>query len=216
MKQSEKIAILAKSLVKAQNSIESALTKNAQNESFGVSYADLGSVIKAVKNSLLAEGIVVIQSPTASELAGYVSLTTRLVHESGEWMEDTATSPMSFLDPQGFGSAISYLRRYSLAAMMGLYQTDDDAVSSTPVVRTMANTPKSNQSGNGGAPTVAEKKRLESLLQTVKNASEERLVASWPTIKASLSGDALAIVEQAVAERMQVLTAMAEIAQPLS
>ena len=55
-------------------------------------------------------------------------LTTRLFHDSGEWVEDTATIPLPKNDPQGYGSAATYGRRYALAAITGLYQDDDDGV----------------------------------------------------------------------------------------
>jgi len=48
------------------------------------------------------------------------------LHTSGEWIEDTATCPLPKQDPQGFGSALTYLRRYSLSAICGLYADDDD------------------------------------------------------------------------------------------
>ena len=130
MLQSQNIASLAKGLIAAHKAIDSGVGKNALNETCGRNYADLGAVINAVKGALNDAGIVVIQSPTASTSDGYVHLTTRFVHETGEWMEDTCTAPMPQLDPQGFGTAISYLRRYTLAAMMGLYQRDDDGQSS--------------------------------------------------------------------------------------
>src|SRR6202008_4399225 len=53
-------------------------------------------------------------------------MTTRLLHESGEWMEGTLVMPLPKQDPQGFGSAMTYARRYALAAITGLYQDDDD------------------------------------------------------------------------------------------
>ena len=55
------------------------------------------------------------------------------MHESGEWIESTATCPLQKHDPQGYGSANTYLRRYALAAAVGLYQDDDDGqAASTP------------------------------------------------------------------------------------
>ena len=126
MKQSENISNLAKALVIAQSNIQSGVLKNQKNDVFDSGYADLGAVINACKSALNDAGIFVIQSPTASSNNGFVHLTTRLIHESGEWIEDTATAPMVHLDPQGFGSAISYMRRYALASMVGLYQADDD------------------------------------------------------------------------------------------
>jgi hypothetical protein len=124
MKTSETIGKLSVALLTAQKAITFA-AKDASNPFFKSKYADLPTVIDAVKPALNDAGIVFIQSATPSE-SGTLSLTTRLIHESGEWLEDTATAPLQKNDPQGYGSAITYLRRYSLAAITGLYQDDDD------------------------------------------------------------------------------------------
>lgn len=124
MKTSETIGKIATALLQAQKAITFA-AKDASNPFFKSKYADLPTVIDAVKPALNDAGIVFIQSATPSE-AGTLSLTTRLIHESGEWIEDIATAPLQKNDPQGYGSAITYLRRYSLAAFTGLYQDDDD------------------------------------------------------------------------------------------
>lgn len=143
MKTSESITKIAPALVKAQKAITFA-SKNAKNPHFKNNYADLGSVIEAIKAPLNDAGIVFIQSPSPSE-DGRLHLTTRLIHESGEWIEDTAVCPMPKADPQGFGSANTYLRRYSLAAIIGLYQDDDDgnaAMKPTPSKPEFKSVPK--------------------------------------------------------------------------
>lgn len=66
-----------------------------------------------------------MQTPSPSDV-GMLFLTTRLIHESGEWIEDMATVPLPKNDPQGYGSAMTYARRYALSAITGLYQDDDD------------------------------------------------------------------------------------------
>lgn len=124
MKSSETVSKIATALIQAQEQITFAV-KDANNPFFKSKYADLPTVIDAVKPALNKAGIAFIQSATPSE-PGTLSLTTRLLHSSGEWIEDTATAPLAKNDPQGYGSAITYLRRYSLAAMTGLYQDDDD------------------------------------------------------------------------------------------
>lgn len=124
MKTSESISKIASALLQAQKSITFA-NKNARNPHFKNSYADLSAVIDAVKDALNNANIAFIQTPSPSE-DGRLHLTTRLIHESGEWIEDTAVSPLPKQDPQGLGSAITYLRRYSLASICGLYQDDDD------------------------------------------------------------------------------------------
>ncbi len=124
MKTSETITKIAPALLKAQIAITFAV-KNENNPFFKSKYADLPTVIDAVKPALNDAGIVFLQTPSPSD-DGKVYLTTRLLHESGEWIEDVAVSPIIKQDPQGLGSAITYLRRYSLASIIGLYQDDDD------------------------------------------------------------------------------------------
>lgn len=124
MKTSDSINKISAALLKAQRAITFA-SKDAKNPHFKNTYADLPAVIDAVKPALNEAGIVFLQSASPSD-PGTLCLTTRLVHESGEWIEDTATVPLPKNDPQGYGSAMTYARRYSLAAITGLYQDDDD------------------------------------------------------------------------------------------
>lgn len=124
MKTSDSISKISAAILQAQRAIRFA-TKDAKNPHFKNTYADLPAVIDAVKPALNEAGIAFIQTASPSD-AGSLALTTRLVHESGEWIEDTATVPLPKNDPQGYGSAMTYARRYSLAAITGLYQDDDD------------------------------------------------------------------------------------------
>ena len=124
MKTSDSIVNIAQALLKAQRAITFAV-KDSKNPHFKSTYADLASVIGACKTALNESGIVFMQMPSPSE-PGTIALTTRLLHSSGEWIEDTATCPLQKSDPQGYGSANTYLRRYALAAAVGLYQDDDD------------------------------------------------------------------------------------------
>lgn len=124
MKTSETIEKIAPALVLAQNNIKYAI-ENSVNPHLKNRYADLSSVIDAVKPALNHVQIVFVQMPEESE-SGIVRLTTRLIHASGEWIETTSSCPMPKNDPQGYGSALTYLRRYSLSAICGLYADDDD------------------------------------------------------------------------------------------
>lgn len=124
MRTSETITKIAPALLKAQKAITFA-AKDAINPHLKSKYADLPSVIDAVKGALNDSGIMFSQTATESEPTT-LRLTTRLIHESGEWIEDTATMPITKTDPQGYGSAMTYARRYTLAAITGLYQDDDD------------------------------------------------------------------------------------------
>jgi hypothetical protein len=158
MKSSDSITKIAAALVKAQSEITFA-SKDAQNPHFKNRYADLPAVIDAVKPALNKHGIAFVQSPSPSD-DGRLHLTTRLIHESGEWLQDTAVCPLSKADPQGFGSAMTYLRRYSLAAITGLYQDDDDGEGARPQASAPAKAPAkpatapTKPAGSAVAPTV--------------------------------------------------------------
>ena len=124
MKTSESITKLAPAILQAQKAITFAI-KEAVNGHLRNKYADLSSVIEAIKPALNDAGISFIQSGTESD-DSKLHLVTRLMHESGEWIEDTLVMPLPKQDPQGYGSAMTYARRYALAAITGLYQDDDD------------------------------------------------------------------------------------------
>jgi hypothetical protein len=127
MKTSESIKQIAEALVSAQKEIRFAV-KDSTNPHYKSKYANINSVIDAVKAPLNNNGIALIQSLSPSD-DNKLHLTTRLIHSSGEWIEDTAVCPLQKQDPQGLGSAISYIRRYSLSAMCAVYADDDDGQS---------------------------------------------------------------------------------------
>ena len=138
MLQSESIANLAKSLSLVQGKLTHA-KKDSANPFFKSKYADLESVWDACRDLLASNGLSVAQFPgTYSDLDKTMSLTTLLMHESGEWISNEMSVPMSKVDAQGAGSCISYMRRYALAAVVGVVQADDDgnaASSPKPVVK---------------------------------------------------------------------------------
>jgi hypothetical protein len=123
MQHSDTIKALAGALAKAQAEIGNA-TKNANNPHFKSMYADLAEVVNTVRPVLARHGLAVAQFPGFAD--GVVSVETILTHESGEWLAGTSAAPVVKADPQGVGSAITYLRRYSLAAVCGIAQEDDD------------------------------------------------------------------------------------------
>ena len=123
MKTSESIDKIAPALLAAQKEIGNA-SKDSKNPHFKSSYASLGSVIEAVKDAANKHGIVIVQS--VSNGVDGVCLTTRLIHSSGQFIEDTAYSPLAKPDAPGVGSTVTYLRRYSAAAIFFITQEDDD------------------------------------------------------------------------------------------
>lgn len=123
MLKSESIAELAAALSAVQGEIENA-TKNSQNPHLKNKYADLAEILNTVRPALSRHGLAVSQHPAFSD--GMVHVETIMLHKSGEWMSSTISTPVQKSDPQGVGSATTYARRYSLAAIVGLSQEDDD------------------------------------------------------------------------------------------
>ena len=123
MKTSDSISALAAALCKAQSQMGGA-AKSADNPFFKSKYADLSSVVQAVKQPFADNGLSYVQFPISTQSA--IGVVTRLMHESGEWMEQEYYLPLQKLDPQAAGSAITYARRYSLQAVAGIPAEDDD------------------------------------------------------------------------------------------
>ena len=124
MKHSESIALLAGALAKAQLQIEPA-SKNATNPHFRSHYADLASIWDACRGPLNTNGLSIVQFPCDGEV-GRTGLCTMLLHSSGEWISEVVTTRSQKDDPQGLGSALTFLRRYALAAVVGVTATEDD------------------------------------------------------------------------------------------
>lgn len=131
--QSESIKELASALSRVQSEIHSA-EKDGENPFFHSSYATLTSVWKAAREPLTKNGLCVIQTTGYSEIAKTTYLITTLAHSSGEWIRGEYLINPTKNDPQGLGAAISYARRYTLSAIIGITQEDDDAESA--VIRT--------------------------------------------------------------------------------
>ena len=126
MNSSEKINELATALCKAQAAMGGAV-KDSANPFFKSSYADLTSVIKAIKQPFADNDLSYTQFPVSDENG--IGVVTRLMHNSGQWMELGYTLPIVKSDPQAAGSAITYARRYALQSMAGIPTADDDAES---------------------------------------------------------------------------------------
>lgn len=111
-------------LVAAQRNFAPAL-KSSTNPHFNSRYADLAACVEAVIDALNTAGIMLMQKQHPND--GGVSVETIFVHESGETLSAGVLSvPASKQDPQGYGSALTYARRYSLMAACGIAPEDDD------------------------------------------------------------------------------------------
>ena len=138
LNQSESIAKLAASLCGVQAKLTYA-KKDSKNPFFKSNYADLESVWDACRELLASHGLSIAQFPGLyTEHDKSMSLTTILMHGSGEWISQEMSVPVTKADAQGAGSALTYMRRYALAAVVGVVQADDDgnaASSPKPVVK---------------------------------------------------------------------------------
>lgn len=120
MNKSESIKELAKALLNFQAK-GLKVGKEAENPFFKSKYASLANILDKISAPLSESGLSFTQMPDGK------SLTTILMHESGEWIEATYEMPIGKPnDPQAVGSAITYARRYALGAILGLNIDDDD------------------------------------------------------------------------------------------
>lgn len=140
MRSSEQINELAVALCKAQSQMKAA-KKSEKNPYFKSSYADLANVIENDRAILAANGLSVVQG---AGLGGHhatgaieaITVVTRLIHSSGQWIEETAGAvPKDFL-PQSVGATITYLRRYGYMAMVGATAEGEDDDGETAQGRT--------------------------------------------------------------------------------
>jgi hypothetical protein len=145
---SESINELAAALSKAQGEMDGA-KKSANNPFFNSKYADLASVKDAIREPFAKHGLSVVQVPQTTfsgtpeayewtakksgevrhgvRVFTVVTVLTRLLHTSGQFLEESVSAMLPNGDPQSVGSAISYLRRYALQSVAGIAAEDDDA-----------------------------------------------------------------------------------------
>ena len=143
MNTSATLAQLAEALSIAQGGIKGAI-KDSTNPFYHQKYASLSSVWDACREPLSKNGLSIVQTCDISE-DNRVIVETILLHNSGEWISGKISMTPTIKyekdkdgnyienknDPQAIGSCISYARRYSLAAIVGIAPEDDDAESAT-------------------------------------------------------------------------------------
>ena len=135
MAASESLNELAGALCKAQAMLRGAV-KDSTNPHFKSRYADLASCWDACREALAANGLSVVQLPEGD--GSVVTMTTMLIHTSGQWVACTGTFKPTKADPQGLGSCITYARRYQLCAIVGISPEDDDGNAASEPVKPQA------------------------------------------------------------------------------
>jgi len=128
--QTDQLNELAEAMSKAQAAMTGA-KKDSENPFFKSKYADLHAVLEAVKKPLSDNDLCVIQTIECDNIV------TTLMHKSGQWIRGACPIINTKGDAQGMGSAITYARRYSLAAICGIAQMDDDANDAVQPSQTM-------------------------------------------------------------------------------
>jgi hypothetical protein len=159
---------IAAALVKAQKAFGPAL-KSSTNPHFRSSYADLAACVEAVIEGLNNNGIMLMQQCHESDSG--VIVETMFVHESGETMSAGKLHvPAAKQDPQGYGSALTYARRYSLMAACGIAPEDDDGNAATgakSVAKAIVSAKVTPTAGAMDAMTKEEQEKLQNLSRLV-------------------------------------------------
>ena len=178
---------IASALVKAQRAFQPAL-KEKTNPAFRSKYADLGACIEAVQDALNEAGIAMLQQ-TREDATG-VTVETIFLHESGEsWASGPLHVPAAKQDPQGYGSALTYARRYSLMAACGIAPEDDDGQAAVRA-RTEAEAKRAAEDRTVWIEMQAA--RLESC--TASDELQSVWNAAYSTMKAEKDAEAIAIL----------------------
>jgi hypothetical protein len=154
--------------------------RDAENTYHKSKYATLDAVWEEARPHLKANGLAVIQQAVGGG-AEFLRIRTLLTHTSGQWLASTANVPLPKADPQGFGSAFTYARRYQLAAMLGMaVETDDDAQGAMPAAKPAARAttakpaaqpPAQPQSMGEKAAALSEQQKAAKLAAALENAA---------------------------------------------
>ena len=129
MRESADIAQIAPALVRAQGAMENpprnrSVQVRTQAGSYTFRYATLDKITDMIRHALVENGLCLLQPIVGTERGP--ALVSRLLHESGQWMECEVLLPALGNNPQAFGSAVTYVRRYSVCALLNISADEDD------------------------------------------------------------------------------------------
>ena len=144
IRSSESLTKFAPAFVEMQHDLPK-IARSAEGGQMGgktIMYATLDALVDAVKDKLHGHGFAVFQG--CGEADKGVMVTTRIIHTSGEWIEDGLVMPVGTQSAQAVGSAVSYARRYGLMAALGIATEDDDAASASTQPRATRQTTRAS------------------------------------------------------------------------
>lgn len=177
----EQIGDLMAALARAQVRLRGAL-KDAANPHLRNKYADLSSIWNAWQEVGPAEGLALMQPAEAS--AGFVTVHTHLGHASGQWVRSTLKlpwEPQKGITPaQAIGSALTYARRYALAALVGVCPEDDDG---NAAGNTEGRAPAGEAAKNGNGNGVSKHPAVERQRAKLATGGEETAAAPDPQLE---------------------------------
>jgi hypothetical protein len=171
MNKSESITALTKALNMFQGKL-TAVKKDAINPFFKSKYATLDTIWETIRKPLSENGLAITQTMGVQD--GKSVLETTLYHTSGEWISGTQLVNPVKDDPQSLGSAISYARRYSLSAILGIVSDEDDDAN----IATKPATKQESKPQKSVSPAVETPQKSE-----VKLASEAQVKKIYASVK---------------------------------
>jgi hypothetical protein len=125
MTSSENIGAIAPALIKAQSQMQ-GISKEGKNPAFKSKYVTLDSILDTLRPILTSNGLMLTQGSQQPETMQSVTVESRIIHTSGEWISTTVTIPVTKPDAHGLGSALTYGRRYSVSALLAISADEDD------------------------------------------------------------------------------------------
>lgn len=211
MHTSEQIDKIAAAFAKAQAEIGTVKKdQKADAGKFGYTYASLANVCEAIAPALAKHGLAVTQAITQDPRQ--VTITTRLWHASGQWIENDCTVPVgSGGGAQAVGSAISYGRRYGLSALVGVATSDDDGAKAQEHAPKLRKEAPAKQQQPKAQPKPQQKRwTIAELIGQLREATEQKQL---PVIGARLKALRLTAEQHDEATR-EYLAAQERIANP--
>lgn len=194
MDKSESIKALACALSNAQAEMDGA-TKGSNNPFFKSKYADLSSVIQAIKEPFTNHGLSYSQFPIES--GGRIGIETILMHSSGEWLCQSFTVNLTKQDAQAAGSAITYCRRYGLQSIAGIPSEDDDGNHATKTTKqpTKASLPENVATAVKGIKASLHASQSSGVINWWKSLNKGDQNLAWCELDGSQQVEARAMLE---------------------